>query len=91
MRGVVDAQGTIAAAVEEQSVATAQAREAIAGASREAASMAADLQRIGPGETVPVRTPGRGPAGSAGCYSRTTHTSAGPCGVLRTCTGSNRW
>jgi methyl-accepting chemotaxis protein len=46
MRGVVDAQGTIAAAVEEQSVATAQAREAIAGASREAASMAADLQRI---------------------------------------------
>ena len=53
--------------------------------------MAADLQRIGPGETVPVRTPGRGPAGSAGCYSRTTHTSAGPCGVLRTCTGSNRW
>jgi methyl-accepting chemotaxis protein len=46
IRGVVDAQATIAAAVEEQSAATAQAQAAIAGASREATSMAADLQRI---------------------------------------------
>jgi Methyl-accepting chemotaxis protein (MCP) signalling domain len=46
IEGVVEAQSTIAAAVEEQNAATAQAQEAIAGASREAARMAAELQRI---------------------------------------------
>jgi hypothetical protein len=46
VRGVVDAQSTIVAAVEQQGAATAQAQEAIAGASREATSMAADPQRI---------------------------------------------
>jgi methyl-accepting chemotaxis protein len=44
--GVVEAQATIATAVEEQSTSTAQAQEAIVGASREATRMAADLQRI---------------------------------------------
>jgi hypothetical protein len=46
IEGVVEAQSTIATAVEEQSASTAQAREAIVGASREATRMAADLQRI---------------------------------------------
>ena len=44
--GVVEAQTTIATAVEEQSTSTAQAQEAIVGASMEATRMAADLQRI---------------------------------------------
>jgi methyl-accepting chemotaxis protein len=44
--GVVDAQGTIAAAVEEQNAATMQAQEAMSGATREAARVAADLERI---------------------------------------------
>ena len=43
---VVDAQDTIASAVEEQTAATAQAQEAISGASREAARMARELQQI---------------------------------------------
>ena len=43
---IVEAQSTIATAVEEQSASTAQAREAIVGASREATRMTADLQRI---------------------------------------------
>jgi len=43
---VVDAQDTIASAVEEQTAATAQAQEAISGASREAALMAHELQQI---------------------------------------------
>jgi methyl-accepting chemotaxis protein len=43
---VVDAQDTIASAVEEQTAATAQAQEAISGASREAARMAGELQQI---------------------------------------------
>jgi len=46
IEGVVEAQGTIAAAVEEQSASTAPALEAIRGASREAAAMAAELRRI---------------------------------------------
>jgi methyl-accepting chemotaxis protein len=46
IEGVVEAQATIATAVEEQSASTAQAQEAIVGASREATQMAADLQRI---------------------------------------------
>jgi methyl-accepting chemotaxis protein len=46
IQGDVEAQTTIAAAVEEQSASTAQAQEAIVGASREATRMAADLQRI---------------------------------------------
>src|SRR4051794_4257148 len=44
--GVVEAQGTIAGAVEEQRASTAQAQAAITGASREAAAMAAELRRI---------------------------------------------
>ena len=44
--GVVDAQGTIAAAVEEQNAATVQAEESMTGATREAARVAADLERI---------------------------------------------
>jgi len=43
---VVDAQDTITSAVAEQTAATAQAREAMRGASREAARMAGELQRI---------------------------------------------
>ncbi len=43
---VVDAQDTIASAVEEQTAATAQAQEAISGASRETARMARELQQI---------------------------------------------
>jgi hypothetical protein len=43
---VVAAQDTIASAVEEQTAATAQAQEAISGASREAARMARELQQI---------------------------------------------
>ena len=46
MQGVVEAQTTIAAAVEEQSASSAQAQEAIVGASQQATRMAADLQRI---------------------------------------------
>jgi hypothetical protein len=46
IEGVVEAQTTIATAVEEQSAATAQAQESIVGASREATRVAADLQRI---------------------------------------------
>jgi hypothetical protein len=38
--------GTTAAAVEEQSASTAQAQDAIGGASREATRMATDLQHI---------------------------------------------
>ena len=44
---VVDAQDTIASAVEEQTAATAEAQQAISGASREAARMARELQQIG--------------------------------------------
>ena len=44
--GVVDAQGTIAAAVEEQNAATVQAQEAMRGATREATRMSADLEAI---------------------------------------------
>lgn len=44
--GVVDRQGTIAAAVEEQNAATVQAEEAMTGAAQEAARMAADLERV---------------------------------------------
>jgi len=44
VRGVLDAQVTIATAVEEQSASTAQAQEAIAGASEDAAAM---RQRLG--------------------------------------------
>jgi hypothetical protein len=44
--GVVDAQGTIAAAVEEQNAATVQAQEAMQGATQEATRMAADLEAI---------------------------------------------
>ena len=43
---MIAAQTTIATAVEEQTASTAQAQEAIVGASREATSMATDLQRI---------------------------------------------
>jgi methyl-accepting chemotaxis protein len=46
--GVVDAQETIASAVEEQTAATAEAEAAMSGAAREAGRMAADLQRIAP-------------------------------------------
>jgi len=46
IRGVVDTQSTIAAAVEEQDAASAQAQAAITGASREAARMAADLRDL---------------------------------------------
>ncbi len=46
MVDVVAAQTTIATAVEEQTASTAQAQEAIVGASREATGMAGDLQRI---------------------------------------------
>ncbi len=46
IEGVVDAQGTIAAAVEEQNAATEQAQEAMVGATEEATRMAADLERI---------------------------------------------
>jgi hypothetical protein len=46
---VVDAQNTIASVVQEQTSATAQAQDAMCGASREAARMAAELQQI----TVP--------------------------------------
>ena len=46
IQGVVEAQATIATAVEEQSASTAQAQGAIVGASREASKMADDLQRI---------------------------------------------
>ena len=43
---VVDAQGTISSAVEEQRSATDEAQRSIADASREAAAMASDLQVI---------------------------------------------
>ncbi|WP_208092813.1 methyl-accepting chemotaxis protein [Blastococcus xanthinilyticus] len=46
IHGVVEAQTTIAAAVEEQNASTAQAQDAIVGASREATRMAEDLRRI---------------------------------------------
>ena len=46
IEGVVEAQTTIAAAVEEQSASSAQAQEAIVGASLQATRMAADLQGI---------------------------------------------
>jgi methyl-accepting chemotaxis protein len=46
MAGAVDAQTTISTAVEEQSVSTAHAQEAIVGAWREATRVAADLQRV---------------------------------------------
>ena len=46
--GVVDAQDTIATAVEEQTAATAKAQSAMSGAAREAARMAADLRQIAP-------------------------------------------
>ena len=44
--GVVEARTTIAAAVEEQSASTAQAQEAIVGASREASRKAAAAHPI---------------------------------------------
>ena len=46
IRGVVDAQATIATAVEQQDVSSAQAQVAIAGASREASRVADDLRAL---------------------------------------------
>ena len=46
IQGVVEAQTTIAAAVEEQNASTGQAQDAIVGAFREATRMAEDLRRI---------------------------------------------
>jgi methyl-accepting chemotaxis protein len=46
IQGVVDAQTTIASAVEEQSASTAQAQDALCGAAREAAQMARDLHQV---------------------------------------------
>jgi methyl-accepting chemotaxis protein len=46
IQGVVDAQTTIASAVEEQSAATAQAQESLTGAVQEAAQMTRDLQQV---------------------------------------------
>jgi hypothetical protein len=46
IQGVVEAQWTISAAVEEQSVSTARAQDAIVGASREATRVAEDLRSI---------------------------------------------
>ncbi|TFV52636.1 methyl-accepting chemotaxis protein [Blastococcus sp. TF02A_35] len=46
IQGVVEAQTTIAAAVEEQNASTAQAQDAIVGASREATRVAEDLRSI---------------------------------------------
>jgi hypothetical protein len=46
MQDVVDAQGTIAAAVEEQTASTHEAQQAVQGASREAGQMARDLEAI---------------------------------------------
>jgi hypothetical protein len=46
IEGVVDAQTTIAAAVEEQSAATDDARRSIAGAAREAAEISASLRTV---------------------------------------------
>jgi methyl-accepting chemotaxis protein len=44
--GVVESQSTIAAAVHEQTAATARAQAAMCGASEEATRMAADLSGI---------------------------------------------
>ena len=46
IEGVVDAQATIAASVDQQSAATVQAEQAMTGATAEAGRMAADLERI---------------------------------------------
>jgi hypothetical protein len=46
MQDVVDAQGTIAAAVEEQTASTHEAQQAVQSASREAEQMARDLQAV---------------------------------------------